>query len=126
MTALLFSDDWFSEISAALAALEPEEDWPRLDLGVSISDTPRGRIEYAFHLGPAGAALEVGTLDDAEVTLVESYDTARLIAEGASISELLAEGRITVRGDAASLVAAQRPLAALSAVLGDRTETTSD
>jgi hypothetical protein len=126
MIAPLFSDPWFSELSAALAALEPENDWPHLHLGVSVSDAPHGPIEYAFHFGPTGAALEVGSLDDAAVTLVESYATAELIANGASISDLLAEGRVTVRGDASSLVAAQRPLAALSAIFGERSEPSSN
>jgi hypothetical protein len=124
--APLFSDEWFARISEALDKVEPESDWPRLDLGVAIEDAPQGPIRYTFHIGNEGAALEVGSVDSAAVTLVESFDTASAIEKGASVSELLAEGRITVRGDAAALVAAQRPLATISTVLAGLAENAPD
>ncbi|MGB9111441.1 MAG: hypothetical protein WCF24_01790 [Acidimicrobiales bacterium] len=122
-TPALFSDAWFMQISAALSKVEPDADWPRLDLGIAIDDAPGGPIRYTFHLGPDGAALEVGSLDSAVVTLVESFDTARAIDEGRAVSDLLAEGRITVRGDATALVAAQRSLATISTILGQVADT---
>jgi hypothetical protein len=122
----LFSDAWFSQLSDALRKVEPEAEWPRLDLGIEIDDAPRGPIRYTFHVGAEGAALEIGSVDSATVTLVESFDTARVIDEGGSVSDLLAEGRITLRGDAATLVAAQRPLATISAILGQLTESTEN
>jgi hypothetical protein len=115
--APLFSEDWFSQLSAVLGRVEPEADWPRLDLGVLVDDAPSGPVRYTFHLGPDGAAIEIGSVDSAVVTLVESFATARAIDEGAPVSELLAGGRITIRGDASALIAAQGPLAAVSAVL---------
>ena len=119
-----FTDEWFARLSGSLATVVPKEDWPRLDLGVAIDDAPGGPIRYTFHVGPEGAALEIGSVDSAAVTLVESFDTARSIDEGASVSQLLAEGRITVRGDASALVAAQHLLATISAILGDLAEAT--
>ncbi len=119
----LFSDAWFTQLSDALSKVEPDADWPRLDLGIAIDDAPGGPIRYTFHVGPDGAALEVGSVDSAVVTLVESFGTASAIDEGRAVSELLAEGRITVRGDATALVAAQRPLATISTILGRIAET---
>lgn len=121
----LFSEAWFSQLSDALSKVEPEQGWPRLDLGISIDDAPNGPVRYTFHIGPEGAELEIGSVDSAAVTLVETYDTARAIVAGVSVSELLAEGRITVRGDAAALVAAQPPLATISAILGELAEAQS-
>jgi hypothetical protein len=114
----LFSEAWFAQLSEALGRVEPDGDSPSLDLGVEIDDAPRGPVRYTFHFGPDGAVLEVGSVDSALVTLVESFETASAIDAGRPVSELLAEGRITVRGDATALVAAQRPLAAVSDVLG--------
>jgi hypothetical protein len=118
----LFSDEWFAHLSEVLGRIEPEADWPHLDLGVAVDDAPSGPIYYTLHLGPDGAGVEAGSVDAAVVTLVESFETACAIDKGASVSELLAQGRITVRGDPSALVAAQRPLAAVSAALGERTE----
>lgn len=122
----LFSDAWFSRLAAMLAKVAPEKDRPRLDLGVSVEDAPSGPVRYTIHLGPDGAVLEAGSIDAAAVTLVESFDTARAIDAGASISDRLGEGRVTVRGDASALVAAQRALASLSAVLAELTATAHD
>jgi hypothetical protein len=117
--ASLFTDEWFARLSEALATVIPEKDWPRLDLGIVINDAPGRPISYTFHIGPEGAGLQVGSVESAAVIVVESFETACSIDKGASVSELLAEGRITVRGDASALVAAQRPLATISAILGD-------
>jgi hypothetical protein len=118
----LFSDMWFSRLSDVLSRVDPDEGWSRLDLGIAIDDAPKGPIRYTLHVGPEGASLEIGTVESAAVTLVESFDTATAIEQGASVSELLAEGRISVRGDASALVAAQRPLTMISAILGELAE----
>ncbi|MGA8296085.1 MAG: hypothetical protein WB770_03495 [Acidimicrobiales bacterium] len=109
-----------------IAKVEPEEDWPTLSLGIAINGGPQGPVRYTFHVGPEGAGLEVGSVESADVTLVESFETARSIVDGTSISDLLAEGRITVSGDANALVSAQRPLAAISAVFAEIADTANN
>lgn len=123
--APLYSSEWFEHLAASLRAIAPETDWPSLDLGVEVADGPDGGVRYTIHVGPQGADLEIGSVDSAKVTLVESFETARSIDQGESVAELLAQGRITVRGDATALVAAQRPLLAISAALASQ-KTSSD
>lgn len=59
-----------------------------------------------------------GTVEDAEVVLVETFEDARALAEGSvTAAELLEGGRIKLRGDANRLIAATETLAALGTAL---------
>lgn len=116
--AELLSAEWFADLERKLASLEPiGDDLPRLSLGQVVEGAPEGRITWTIHVGGgAPSSLEYG-VEQAEVTIIEDFETAALLVGGAATSDLLYEGRIKITGDVASLVAASEVLARLNAVL---------
>lgn len=112
------SAEWFARFEDELAQLNADPDWPPLHLGQEISGTPEGTVRYTIHVADGSARLDVGTLEGAVATLVEEYESARAIVAGASVSEFLSKGSITLRGDANALLAAQAPLGAIAGTLG--------
>ncbi|MCU1490448.1 MAG: hypothetical protein JWM85_1853 [Acidimicrobiaceae bacterium] len=120
--AAFLSDEWLAELAEALRSSPEIQAGPRLALGQVVTGLPSAEgddVAYTLHLGGGEPARVVpGTVDEADVVLVEGYATARAIATGTPAGELLVEGRLKVRGDVNALIAAQEGLAALSEVLG--------
>jgi hypothetical protein len=70
--------------------------------------------------------LEVGAVDDADVALVESYESARALAAGArTAAGLLEAGELKIRGAAPLLVALSADLEAVAAAVGGLRAATS-
>jgi len=117
--ARFLSPEWFESFQDELSRLQADPDWPSLDLGQEIRGAPGGAVCYTIHVTNGTARIDVGTLEGATITLVEEYESARAIASGASVSDLLSEGKITMRGDANALLSAQAPLGAIAKSLGE-------
>ncbi len=119
--ALFLSDEWLAELAAELRAAPGLADGPQLELGQLITGVPTlegGDLAYLIRFGGgAEAAVVPGSVQDADVVLVEDYETARAIASGAAAASMLAEGKIKLRGDANALVGAQDQLAMLGDAL---------
>ena len=112
------SPEWFARFAEKLAAVQPEAGVPPLALGQVVTGTPDGTVSYSILVSGTKAELVVGSTAPAAVTLVEDWPTARAIAGGTPVSELLAAGQITLRGDANTLLAGQRHLETLGRALG--------
>jgi hypothetical protein len=112
------SPEWFARFAEELAAVRPDADVPPLALGQVVTGAPDGTVSYSILVRGTKAELVVGSTAPAAVTLVEDWPTARAIAAGTPVSELLAAGRITLRGDANALLAGQRHLETLGKALG--------
>ena len=130
MTGLL-SEEWFEALAAALNTLPilPESDGEPsegvadgLALGQIVTGVPDdagaagvqdGEVRYTIVLAPEGSASLVrGSTAPANVVLVEDWSTAEAIASGEeAVANLLAAGRIKVRGDTRALVSAGHILA---------------
>lgn len=120
--ASFLSDEWLAELAEALRRSAELAAGPALRLGQIVTDAPTlenaAEVRYTIHLGGgAPAAVTPGSVDEADVVLVEDYETARAIATGTPPASLLAAGRIKVRGDAGALIAAQEQLAGLGEAL---------
>jgi hypothetical protein len=122
----LLSEEWFEALGAVLdglaggpvSAVRPAEGLGEgLALGQVVTGVPDdagvagvrgGEVRYTIVLAQAGsAALVRDSTEVADVVLVEDWTTARAIASGeVSISDLLTQGRIKVRGDSRALVSA--------------------
>ena len=85
------------------------------------SDVVDGEVRYTVELSPDGSASVVrGSTEDADVTIVEDFDTARAIATNASsVPDMLNAGRIKLRGDTQALLAAADLLAAVVPLLSE-------
>jgi hypothetical protein len=111
------SAEWFARFAAELARVEPVAGAPPLALGQVLTGAPHGDVAYTVLVDDERAELVLGSTDRAAVTLVEDWTTARAIAAGSPVSELLAAGRITLLGDANALLAGQAQFEVLNAAL---------
>ena len=118
MDALL-SPGWFATLARRLGEVRVgTADGARLRLGVRVKDAPGGSVTYIVELGGAQpCALDLDEAASADVTLVESYETAERIASGALIADELALGAVKLEGNVQKLLAAQADLAELSGLL---------
>jgi len=112
------SPEWFARFAEELAAVRPDAAVPPLALGQVVTGAPDGTVSYSILVSGTKAELVVGSTAPAAVTLVEDWPTAQAIAAGTPVSELLAAGRITLRGDANALLAGQQHLETLGKALG--------
>ena len=126
MTGVLefLSAEWFARFAAELTRVEPIPGAPPLALGQVVTGAPQGDVAWTVLVDDERAELVLGSTDRATVTLVEDWATARAIACGNPVSELLAAGRITLRGDANALLAGQAQFEVLNAALGALEATT--
>lgn len=91
------SDAWLEEADAALRALTPLPG--PLTVGFVVTGGPDGDRSYRVELGPGPVAVRAGA-EGADVTLRQSWDTARAVAEGArSAQRAFLDGDIRVEGD---------------------------
>jgi alkyl sulfatase BDS1-like metallo-beta-lactamase superfamily hydrolase len=119
VTAAPGSPDWLDRLAKALSTAAPLAGEGTLRLGqLILGEDGSVRCAFTVELEAGCPPRLLGTeIDQAEVTLVESEATAEALASGAaSAAELLEQGRIKVRGDAAALVRAAGLIEQLSAV----------
>ena len=100
------TQEWMDE-QTKLAADQPERPGATARMQYVITGGPDGEIRYYWVLED-GHLVEnrLGTLDDAELTLTQSYEDALLIQKG-ELDEQAAfmQGRIKVAGNMAKLMA---------------------
>ena len=100
------TQEWLDE-QKALGATQPERPGATARMQYVIKGGPEGDIAYYWVLED-GKLLEdkLGEMDDAELTLIMSYDDAKKVQQG-EIDENTAfmQGRIKVEGNMAKLMA---------------------
>jgi hypothetical protein len=132
----LFSDEWFDQLEGALDALgrtgvPPNMPEAGLALGQIVTeltdaDSPTGvgrpEIRYTIVLKPdRSLSLVRSSIEPADVVLVEDWPTAEAIVSGSPpLADLLAAGRIKLRGSARALIAAGELLAKIAPLLVSR------
>ena len=100
------SQEWLDE-SKELAADQPERPGASAKMQYVVTGGPDGDVSYYWVL-ENGKLLEskVGTLDDAEVTLTQSYDDAVKVQKGElDANAAFMQGRVKVTGNMAKLMA---------------------
>jgi hypothetical protein len=115
--AEFLSDDWLDDLEHGLVEAGPFASQERLALGQLVRGAPQGDVSYTLVLGGAQPCEVVRGTDRASVVLLEDYPTAVAIAAGQPSSELLAEGRVKIRGDIGALLRAEDLLAAIAPTL---------
>ncbi|HQU26792.1 MAG TPA: SCP2 sterol-binding domain-containing protein [Acidimicrobiales bacterium] len=100
------SPAWFAERNADLAGRGPTGVAATLRVVLVLSDAPTGGPgALTLVLEPSGGRLEPGDPGIADVVLTLSVDDAAALVAGAATSTAaLREGRLRVRGNAATLV----------------------
>jgi putative sterol carrier protein len=100
------SQEWLDE-SRELAADQPERPGASAKMQYVVTGGPDGDVSYYWVL-ENGKLLEskVGTLDEAEVTLTQSYDDAVKVQKGElDANAAFMQGRVKVTGNMAKLMA---------------------
>jgi len=123
--AEFLSDEWFDALAGELAVAGPFASPERLALGQLVLGAPGGDVSYTLVLGGSEPSEVVRGTARAAVVLVEDYSTAAAITTGQPASELLAEGRVKIRGDIGALLRTQDLLAAIAPTLAAVTATTT-
>src|ERR1700722_12073337 len=100
------TQEWLDE-NTQLAVDQPDRPGASARLQYVITDGPDGDIAY-YWIVVDGHLVEnrLGELDDAEVTLTETYDDAMAIQKGElDANSAFMQGKIKVTGDVAQLMA---------------------
>lgn len=121
MAGEFLSDGWFRRLAALLAEAEPSQSAGTTRVGQLVTGAPEG-CEYAWTLvleHGSRPRVEVGSIESADVVLVEPFEAALALASGhRSANELLEAGHLKLRGDARRLVAVLDDLQAVVAASG--------
>jgi len=100
------SQEWLDQ-SKTLAADQPERPGASARMQYVVTGGPDGDVSYYWVL-ENGKLLEsqIGTLDDAEVTLTQSWDDAVKVQKGElDANAAFMQGRVKVTGNMAKLMA---------------------
>jgi hypothetical protein len=116
--AELFDAAWFADLRARLGAIAPlGGDGARFSLGQVVHDAPSGQVAWTLHVGAGKAASVEDGVANAQVTLLEDYETAVALAAGTPTTELLYNGKVKISGDVAALLRGAELLSQLNAAL---------
>lgn len=115
------SEEWAAEATQALNGHEGFKNAiGAADLGIqfSTSDAPDGEVDYYLSTIGGNATLAVGTLDNADVTVKQTYDTAAAIAKGElNTQTAFMTGKLKVSGNLAKLMMHQSAIQQWSAAV---------
>ena len=102
------SEEWVQEVTAALSQHQGFANAiGDADLGIQFStaDAPEGDVDYYLSAGGGDATIALGTLDNADVTVKQSYDTAVAISKGEmNVQSAFMTGKLKVSGNLAKLM----------------------
>ena len=91
-------------------------------LGVQfdVSDTPEGELPYYLKIGDGAATMARGSLDDADVTIANTYETSVGISKGEVNTQMaFMTGQLKVSGNMAMLMMNQAVFNQFTASLSD-------
>lgn len=76
-----------------------------LTIQFNVTDAPQGEVAYSLAIGDGSAALTLGELESAEVTVTNDYDTAVGISKGDINTQMaFMTGKLKVAGNMAALL----------------------
>jgi putative sterol carrier protein len=102
------SDEWAADVTAALNSHEGFKNAvgdAELGIQFNTSDAPDGDVDYYLKTGGGDATLALGTLEGADVTVAQGYDTATAISKGElNTQSAFMTGKLKVSGNLAKLM----------------------
>lgn len=117
------SEEWAAEATSALNAHEGFKNAiGAADLGIQFSttDAPDGEVDYYLSTSGGNAVLAIGALEDADVTVKQTYDTASAIGKGElNTQTAFMTGKLKVSGNLAKLMMHQSAIQQWSAAVSD-------
>jgi len=102
------TEEWASDVTAALNAHEGFRNaigTADLAIQFNVSDSPEGEVDYYLHAGGGSATMGLGTLEGADVTVKQTYDTATAVSKGElNTQTAFMTGKLKVSGNLAKLM----------------------
>lgn len=117
------SDEWASDVTAALNSHEGFKNAigdAELGIQFTTTDAPDGDVAYYLETSGGNATLALGTLDGADVTVSQGYDTATAISKGElNTQSAFMTGKLKVSGNLAKLMMHQSAVQQWGAAVAD-------
>ena len=117
------SEEWANDVSAALSSHEGFKNAiGAADLGIQFNteDGPDGDVDYYLKSSGGTSNLALGSLDDPDVTVKQSYDTAAAISQGdLNTQTAFMTGKLKVSGNLAKLMMHQSAIQQWASAVSD-------
>ena len=114
MSVQFLSDEWATAVQAAVNGSDAFRSTvanASLKLQFNISDAPGGEISYYMKAENGEAEVSLGKLDDADVTVGQTYETATAISKGdLNTQTAFMTGKLKVDGNLAKLMMHQNAI----------------
>jgi putative sterol carrier protein len=108
------TEDWAQDVTSALKSHEGFQNaigGADLAIQFETQDVPDGDVNYYLKSSGGTTNVSLGTLDDADVTVKQSYDTAEAISKGElNAQTAFMTGKLKVSGNLAKLMMHQSAL----------------
>jgi putative sterol carrier protein len=102
------SEEWAAEVTTALNNHQGFKNAignADLTIQFNTTETPDGEVDYYLQAGGGTAKMAIGTLEGADVTVKQSYDTATAISTGElNTQTAFMTGKLKVSGNLAKLM----------------------
>ena len=106
--SMFLSEEWASDVTAALNSHDGFKNAiGEAELGIQFSttDAPDGEVDYYLQAGGGSATMALGTLEGADVTVRQTYDTATAISKrDLDTQSAFMTGKLKVSGNLAKLM----------------------
>ena len=117
------SEEWAAEVTAALGehpGFKNAIGSAELGIQFIVSDGPDGNAEYYLKSAGGASIMAVGALENADVTVRQSYDTASAISKGElNTQTAFMTGKVKVSGNLAKLMMHQSAIQQWNAATAD-------
>ncbi len=117
------SEEWVQEVTSALNGHQGYKNAiGAADLGIqfSTSEAPDGEVAYYLQSSAGVSIVALGALEDADVTVKQSYDTAVAISKGElNTQTAFMTGKLKVSGNLAKLMMHQSAIQQWAAAVSE-------
>lgn len=117
------TEDWANDVTQALNSHEGfKSAMGAADLGIQFNteDGPDGEVDYYLKSSGGTSNVALGSLDDADVTVKQSYDTAAAISKGElNTQTAFMTGKLKVSGNLAKLMMHQAAIQQWASAVSD-------
>lgn len=114
MAVKFLTEEWATAVTDALnthPGFKSAMGSAELAIQFRTTDAPEGDVDYYMTTSQGTANLQMGTLEDPDVTIVQNYETATAISRGElNTQTAFMTGKIKVSGNLAKLMMHQRAI----------------
>ena len=121
MSVRYLSPEWIDEYNATLAKDDEVREAMKgknATIQMVVSDAPQGEVHYWLRIADGTASTGLGDIDDAEVTIKQSYETSAQVNRGELDGQkAFTQGKVKISGKMLKMMQLQGPLAAVQKAL---------